>query len=138
MDSALMQDEIFGPILPIVEVDNSDAGLKITNERSHPLAMYVFSTKRSEVDMILQRQTSGGVAVNECILHMVSPEMPFGGIGASGMGGYHGKFGLEELSHKRSVLRRTLPLDLALLKPPYKGKMGTLKRMIGAMLKLLY
>ncbi len=138
LDSPLMQEEIFGPILPIVEVDNVEAGLQVTQARPHPLAMYVFSTKRREIDQLIERQPSGGVAVNDCVHQMTTPALPFGGIGHSGLGMYHGRFGFEEFSHKRSVLRRTLRVETPFVKPPYTRNLERLKRLFKAALKLTY
>ena len=130
LDAPLMSDEVFGPILPIVEVDSVDAALAITQARPRPLAMYVFSEKRSEIDYILARQPSGGVCINDLVVHFANPHLSFGGTGSSGYGAYHGVRGFEEFSHARAVFTRRLHFANPLAGPPYTGKLATLKRLL--------
>ena len=105
LDAPLMQEEIFGPVLPIVEYNTPEEALAITQARDQPLAMYVFSDKASEVQYFLDRQTSGDACVNDLMVHFGNSSLPFGGIGPSGLGAYHGQRGFEEFSHMRSVYK---------------------------------
>ena len=119
-----MQDEIFGPVLPVLPVDSIDEAIDFVNQREKPLALYVF-TRRPEVENdVVDRTSSGGVCVNGTIMHIGNPEVPFGGVGPSGMGAYHGRFGFETFSHRKSVLSRGFGFDPKLLYPPY-GKLKT-------------
>jgi aldehyde dehydrogenase (NAD+) len=92
------------------------------NSKPRPLALYVFSSNQSNIDKVVRETSSGGVCVNDVILHLGVPELPFGGVGASGMGGYHGEASFHTFSHKKSVMRRHLWLDNPLRYPPYTEK----------------
>ena len=118
-DSAAMADEIFGPILPIVEVASIDSAIAFVNERPKPLALYIFATDKNVVDSVLGRTSSGGACANDVVAHLGVPDLPFGGVGASGMGGYHGRTSFESFSHRRSVLHKSNHLDAPLRYPPY-------------------
>lgn len=119
VDSPLMTNEIFGPILPIVTVDDVPAAIDFVNERDKPLALYVFSSSSDMVDMVLNQTSSGGVCINHTLLHFVPPELPFGGVGPSGMGRYHGKDGFDAFSNMKSVLSKPTKGENNLLYPPY-------------------
>jgi len=127
----VMQEEIFGPILPIVEYSGIDDALGFINARPHPLALYYFDRNKSRIKKILERTVSGGVTVNDCIFHFVQHQLPFGGVGPSGMGAYHGFDGFIAFSKKKGVLLQSSLvgsfLDRA-LKPPYTS---TSDRVIG-------
>jgi coniferyl-aldehyde dehydrogenase len=118
----VMQEEIFGPILPIVEYSVIDDALGFINARPHPLALYYFDRNKSRIKKILERTVSGGVTINDCIFHFVQHQLPFGGVGPSGMGAYHGFDGFVAFSKKKGVLLQSSLvgsfLDSA-LKPPY-------------------
>ena len=130
-DHALaLREEIFGPVLPVVPYDDLDAACRFIGARPHPLALYLFSQDRGTVDRVLERTVSGGVAVNDTLLHCVQEELPFGGIGASGMGAYHGEAGFRTFSHARSVFRQARLNGAGMTKPPYGGRMNRLLRMI--------
>ncbi|WP_420453150.1 aldehyde dehydrogenase family protein [Ilumatobacter sp.] len=119
LESASMEEEIFGPILPVLSVDDVDAAIDFVNERPKPLALYVFSGDDEVADRVVRRTSSGGVSVNGTLMHIGPPELPFGGVGPSGMGAYHGEAGFETFSHMKSVFdRRTFP-DPSMLYPPY-------------------
>jgi len=105
-DDSVMKDELFGPILPILTVESLDAAIEFVNEREKPLAMYIFTRNEDAVNDFLKKTRSGAVTVNDVILHINVDSLPFGGIGHSGFGAYHGKFGFEQFSHKRAVLKR--------------------------------
>jgi len=130
LDSPLMTDEIFGPIMPIVTVSSFEEGLKITHAKERPLALYVFSDDNREVEEILSRQISGGVSVNDCMVHLANSNLPFGGVGFSGFGAYHGQRGFDEFSHLRAVFSRSFHMRNALLEAPYTGKLPKLKSLV--------
>merc|ERR1712232_1106397 len=122
MGEPLLTEEIFGPVLPIIAVDNVDEAIEKVNAIcDRPLALYVFSEDRTVTDKVLNGTLSGGVAVNTCFEQLLNANLPFGGVGASGMGAYHGKHGFNEFTHKRSVLKQdTLIMKSAAMpdKPP--------------------
>jgi aldehyde dehydrogenase (NAD+) len=121
-DDPVMSDEIFGPILPIIAVDSPDAAVAFVNARPKPLALYVFTASRQVARDLVDRMPSGGAVVNHVAVHCLVPQLPFGGVGASGMGAYHGKWGFEALSHRRAVLAKSTKLDLKLMYPPYTDR----------------
>jgi aldehyde dehydrogenase (NAD+) len=130
LDSRVMNEEIFGPILPVLAVDGPEAATAFISARPKPLALYVFAEDGDQVDALLQRTTSGGVCVNQTLMHLLPPDLPFGGVGASGMGAYHGKTGFDAFSHHKSVLRKPTRPDLKLLYPPYRKVTERLVRKI--------
>ncbi|MGH7439793.1 MAG: aldehyde dehydrogenase family protein, partial [Polyangiaceae bacterium] len=126
-----MQGEIFGPLLPIIEVDNVDAAIAFVNARPKPLALYVFSNDTDVQEQVIARTTSGGATVNHTWLHLTVPDLPFGGIGESGMGAYHGKATFETFSHRKAVLVKPTFLDPTLMYPPYsEAKKKILRRLL--------
>jgi aldehyde dehydrogenase (NAD+) len=130
-NSAVMQEEIFGPILPVLEVGSIDEAIGFVNSRPHPLALYVFAQDNSVNEKVVAETTSGGVTVNGTIMHMTGPYLPFGGIGESGMGAYHGQSGVDVFQHLKPVLKRSTMLDAPLAYPPYtKRKFSILKKFI--------
>ena len=118
-DAAVMDDEIFGPILPVLPVGDIDEAIRFVNDRDKPLALYAFSRNDDVLARIVSRTTAGGVTLNHAMLHLAVPDLPFGGVGASGMGAYHGKAGFYTFSHHKSVLSKPTWPDPALLYPPY-------------------
>lgn len=116
-----MQEEIFGPLLPVFGYDDLDKALNFVNEHDKPLALYIFSQDKKRIKYILNRTSSGGVAVNDTITHLSNPALPFGGIGASGMGKYHGRYSFETFSHERSILTKTVKINLKLMFPPFSA-----------------
>lgn len=130
-DSAVMQEEIFGPILPVISVPHIDAAITFVTRRDKPLALYVFSQRDSVQTKVRDRTSAGGMAINHVWLHLAVPELPFGGVGESGMGAYHGKHGFETFSHRKSVLKKPTQIDPALLYPPYtETKAKWVKRLL--------
>jgi coniferyl-aldehyde dehydrogenase len=120
-DMKVMQEEIFGPILPIKTYDSMDEVVDYVNANDRPLGLYYFGTDKTEEEKVLSRTTSGGVTVNDVIFHVAMDDLPFGGVGPSGMGHYHGYDGFKEFSHQRAVYRQT-GVDVAKIggfKPPY-------------------
>ena len=118
-DSALLNEEIFGPILPMIEFTDVKEVISYVNARPKPLALYVFSNNSDFQDAVLKNTSSGGVSVNDTVMHMTGESMPFGGVGDSGMGSYHGTQSFDTFSHKKSVLKRTFWPDAPLRYPPY-------------------
>ncbi|MEB3352267.1 MAG: aldehyde dehydrogenase family protein [Cyanobacteriota bacterium] len=127
----LMQEELFGPLLPVLAVDDLEDAIVRINRGPKPLALYLFSQRRAAQERLLAATSSGGVGFNDVVLQVVVPELPFGGVGASGIGSYHGRAGFDTFSHRRSVLRRPFQLDLPLRYPPYAGRLGLMKRLLG-------
>ncbi len=119
-DDLIMQEEIFGPILPILTFKSADYIIEKIENRPHPLALYVFSQDKKFIDKITSHCRFGGGCINDVVVHLATPEMPFGGFGESGMGAYHGKFGFETFSHRRSILDKSLCVDLPMRYQPYK------------------
>lgn len=134
LDSRLMAEEVFGPLLSVITVPSVDRAIEIVNSKDKPLALYIFTTEQATVDDVLARTSSGGVSVNDALVHVANPHLPFGGIGESGLGCYHGKAGFDEFSHLRSVYQRPLSSGLDLIAsaryPPYsKESHQSLKKM---------
>lgn len=127
----LMQEEIFGPLLPVLAVDDLDAAIGLINRRPRPLALYLFCRRDSARRQILRQTSSGTVAFNDVVLQVMVPDLPFGGVGASGFGSHHGQAGFTTFSHQRSVLRRPFLLDWPVRYPPYRGKLPLVKRLLG-------
>ncbi|MBI2966720.1 MAG: aldehyde dehydrogenase [Bacteroidetes bacterium] len=131
----VMQEEIFGPVMPLIEYEKTEEAIAFINKGEKPLALYVFSKNKKTVDKILNETSSGGVCINDAFVHLGNMNLPFGGTGNSGMGAYNGKTGFETFSHKRAVLKRSFLFDVKQRYAPYSaGKLGFLKF---AMKKLL-
>ncbi|WP_460272254.1 coniferyl aldehyde dehydrogenase [Celeribacter sp. ULVN23_4] len=120
-DIALMQEEIFGPILPLIPYDDPQEALDFVAARDHPLALYVFSEDKNDQEMWLDRSISGGVTVNDTAIHVGFGTLPFGGVGPSGQGAYHGHTGFETFSHLKPVVRQAKWNGMAIAEPPFKG-----------------
>lgn len=118
-EDEVMTAEIFGPILPILTVESTDAAVNFVNERPKPLALYVFTKSPKRGAAIVDRVPSGGAVINHIMMHCLVPQLPFGGVGASGMGDYHGRWGFERLSHRRAVLSKRARPDPSIVYPPY-------------------
>jgi aldehyde dehydrogenase (NAD+) len=118
-DAPVMQEEIFGPILPVIKVKSVDAAIEFVNERDKPLALYVFTNDRNAARRVIDQTSSGGACINDCVTHLAPPELPFGGVGPSGMGAYHGQATFDTFTHKKSVLDKATKLDAPLRYPPY-------------------
>lgn len=130
-DDPVMEDEIFGPILPIISVGGHEQAVSFVNERPKPLALYVFARSQDTVDYVLSHTSSGGAGVNCTIQQVAVPGLPFGGVGPSGMGAYHGRQGFETFSHKKAVLAKPTRLDPPVQYPPYsKAKEWMLKKFL--------
>jgi len=129
-NSKIMAEEIFGPILPILEYDQLSEAIAFVNAQAKPLALYFFSSNKQNQDRILQEISYGGGCFNDIIMHLGNPELPFGGVGHSGMGSYHGKASFDTFSHRKSVLKNSFRFDLKWRYPPYKMTLDTLKKFI--------
>ncbi len=129
-DSQLMADEIFGPILPILEYDQLDEAIAFVNARPKPLALYLFSHNQTVQQRVIQEISYGGGCLNDIIMHLGNPELPFGGVGPSGLGSYHGKASFDTFSHRKSVLKNSFRFDLKWRYPPYTMSLETLKKLI--------
>jgi len=119
--SAVMASEIFGPLLPVMTYEDLSDVIDFINDRPKPLALYMFSSKRKNQEQVLSRTSSGGACINQTIMHLGVPDLPFGGVGASGMGAYHGRSGIETFSHRKSVFKRGTLVDPPVIYPPYSG-----------------
>ncbi len=129
-DEPVMQEEIFGPILPILEYDTVDQAIAQVTQRTKPLALYVFSRDRAYQQHILDCTSSGGVCINDVVLHTAESRLPFGGVGSSGMGSYHGKASFDTFTHFKSVLHKFFRFDLDWRYAPYAKKLGFVQKLI--------
>ncbi|HBW99405.1 MAG TPA: coniferyl aldehyde dehydrogenase [Gammaproteobacteria bacterium] len=132
-DSAVMQEEIFGPVMPIKSYDSLDETMDYVNSHERPLGLYYFGTDQQETDQVLGNTTSGGVTLNDVVMHFAQEDLPFGGVGPSGMGSYHGEDGFRTFSHAKAVFKQATfnPAEKLGLRPPYGEKiMGLLKTQI--------
>lgn len=120
-DAAVMDEEIFGPILPVVRVGDIDEAIRFVNDREKPLALYAFSSDDDTLEHVVANTSAGGVTLNHAVLHLAVPDLPFGGVGQSGIGSYHGKVGFDTFSHTKAVFDKPTRPDLALMYPPYTG-----------------
>lgn len=120
-DMSVMQEEIFGPLLPIIEVDSIDDAIQFVNNRPRPLALYYFGENKQAQDKVLTHTHSGGVCLNETLFHVAADDIPFGGVGASGMGHYHGREGFQALSKAKSVFSKGRFNSVRLIFPPYNS-----------------
>ena len=129
-DSPIMQEEIFGPILPMLTYRSFDEALSFIRGREKPLALYIFSKDRRHINAVQQTLTYGGGCVNDTVVHLSNPSMPFGGVGSSGMGSYHAKQGFDTFTHEKSVLRKALWLDIPVRYAPYDDRLTRLLRLL--------
>eukprot|EP00252_Welwitschia_mirabilis_P024413 TRINITY_DN7234_c0_g1_i1.p1 TRINITY_DN7234_c0_g1~~TRINITY_DN7234_c0_g1_i1.p1 ORF type:complete len:479 (+),score=103.05 TRINITY_DN7234_c0_g1_i1:281-1717(+) len=121
-NSSIMEEEIFGPLLPIITVESWDEALEFINSFPKPLAAYLFTKDKTFQKQGVAQISAGGMVINDTALHLVNPYLPFGGVGESGIGSYHGKFSFDNFSHKKAVLYRTFKADLMARYPPYTTK----------------
>ncbi|MDU6733392.1 MAG: aldehyde dehydrogenase, partial [Staphylococcus epidermidis] len=121
-DNKIMKEEIFGPILPIITYDNFDEVLEIIQSKSKPLSLYLFSEDENMTHRVVEELSFGGGAINDTLMHLANPNLPFGGVGSSGIGQYHGKYSFDTFSHMKSYTFKSTRLESSLFFPPYKGK----------------
>jgi aldehyde dehydrogenase (NAD+) len=129
-DDPIMQEEIFGPLLPVLEYTRLEDVIRLLNEWEKPLALYFFSASKTQRERLLSSVSSGGGCVNETVMHLSNHRLPFGGVGTSGMGRYHGKFSFDTFSHHRSMLRKTTLFNLTLAYPPYGNRLRYIRRLL--------
>src|SRR5205085_173391 len=122
LDSKIMQGEIFGPVLPVIGVRDLSHAISIVNGGEKPLASYLFSNNKAEQKRVLGEIACGGTVVNHTLMHVLAPQLPFGGVGASGMGAYHGRWGFESFSHRKARLVMRARPDLKMIYPPYSDR----------------
>ena len=126
----LMDEEIFGPVLPVVAVDNLSDALHLVTSRARPLAAYYFGNDRGEIERVSTELVCGGLVVNDLMLHFLQEDLPFGGVGDSGMGSYHAEEGFRRFSHATAVFEQSRWVDLGwLLRPPYGERIARLLKM---------
>lgn len=130
VNSEIMQDEIFGPILPILTYENHKDIDAVISNYEKPLALYIFSENRIFSKQIIQNYSFGGGCVNDTMVHFTNKRLPFGGVGHSGIGAYHGILSFDTFSHKKSIVKKSNLLDLPLRYAPYKGKLATIKKIL--------
>ncbi|MEK3785852.1 aldehyde dehydrogenase [Paenibacillus sp. FSL K6-1230] len=128
--AASMEDELFGPLLPIMTYRSIDEALSFIRERPKPLALYLFTANKQLQDKVMSEVSFGGGCINDTITHVANPRLPFGGVGHSGIGSYHGRYSFDTFSHHKSVLTRSTQLNLPFLYPPYAGKLKLIKRLL--------
>jgi coniferyl-aldehyde dehydrogenase len=135
LDSRLMRDEIFGPILPVIRTASTAAAIDFVNRRARPLALYAYTKNLATERTILDRTMSGGVTLNSTIVHTGQEDLPFGGIGPSGMGAYHGAEGFFRFSHARAVHRPGFFSGFEFLRPPHRSLTHLALRVLGVRLE---
>ncbi|TCS94929.1 aldehyde dehydrogenase [Hazenella coriacea] len=129
-DSPVMQDEIFGPILPILPFTQLDDVIQLVREQPKPLALYFFSENPAVQEKVIQSIPFGGGCINDTLVHLASPYLPFGGVGTSGLGNYHGKFSFETFSHLKSIVKQTTRFDLSVRYPSSKAGVNGIKKLM--------
>lgn len=130
LDTEVMEDEIFGPILPVLTYSEENDLEKILSRYPDPLALYVFAEDKKFSEKILQKYRFGGGAVNDVVIHIANKNLPFGGVGTSGYGTYHGKFSFDTFTHKKAISKRSTRIDVPLRYAPYEGKLSLIKKVM--------
>ncbi len=123
-EDAVMQEEIFGPLLPILEYESLEEVIREVNSGQHPLALYLFTEDKKIADRVMNECAFGGGCVNDTIIHLATTEMPFGGFGESGMGSYHGKAGFDTFTHRKSIVNKDTKIDLPMRYQPYDSRIN--------------
>jgi len=129
MEDKVMKEEIFGPILPILTYENLDEVIDIIRQNSHPLALYLFTNKSSVEEKVMSQVAFGGGCVNDCLMHLGNPDLPFGGVGTSGQGSYHGKYGFDTFSHNQSIIKTPTLIDVPVRYAPFTNLKEKMVRM---------
>ncbi|GGH49869.1 aldehyde dehydrogenase [Paenibacillus silvae] len=129
-DAATMEDEIFGPVLPIISYSHLDEAIAQIVKRPKPLALYLFTSNKDVQDKVLTEVSFGGGCINDTITHVANPRLPFGGVGHSGIGSYHGRYSFETFSHMKSILKKSTRINPPVLYPPYDNKLKLIKRLL--------
>jgi aldehyde dehydrogenase (NAD+) len=128
--SPAMQEEIFGPILPVLEFDSFDGAMTLINDRPKPLAFYLFTKNKERENKAMQNVSFCGGCINDTVIHLGSPYLRFGGVGESGMGQYHGKGSFDTFTHYKSVIKKSNRMDIPVRYPPYKSRLSMLKKIM--------
>jgi aldehyde dehydrogenase (NAD+) len=129
-DDPIMKEEIFGPILPVMEFDDIEQLIPVINSHPKPLALYLFTNNKETERRIVRCIPFGGGCINDTLIHTATSNMPFGGVGESGMGGYHGKWSFDTFTHKKSIIKKSNKLDINIRYAPYQDKLKTLKKLM--------
>ncbi len=130
-ENPIMQEEVFGPLLPLIEFEDLSEVVLEVKEQPKPLALYLFTDNREREKYIIDNISFGGGCINDTMVHLATQHLPFGGVGDSGMGGYHGKASFDTFSHKKGILKKSNLLDIPLRYPPYKKHLKLLKKLMG-------
>ncbi|MCK4981700.1 MAG: aldehyde dehydrogenase family protein, partial [Victivallaceae bacterium] len=128
-ESEIMMQEIFGPVMPVITWTKFDEVIDFINAREKPLGMYYFSKSKRDLDTLIQQTSAGGISVNDTITHFINASMPFGGVGESGMGAYHGKYGFDTFSHFKPVMVKPTFIDIPMRYPPFANKLKWLRKL---------
>jgi aldehyde dehydrogenase (NAD+) len=129
-DHPAVKEEIFGPVLPVIEYRDLDEAIDFVASRPSPLAIYIFSNSSENINKIVRKTQSGAVCLNETVVHFVNPYLPFGGVGLSGIGRYHGRSSFETFSYKRGIMHKSNLIDIPVRYPPYRNKLNILRYFI--------
>ncbi|BDB01027.1 aldehyde dehydrogenase [Clostridium botulinum] len=128
-ENRIMEEEIFGPIFPVIEFEDIDKVIDIVKNNPKPLALYYFSENKEKQEFIIKNISFGGGCINDTIIHLSTSTLPFGGVGSSGIGGYHGRASFDTFSHKKSILKKSNLIDVKIRYAPFKGKINLAKRL---------
>ncbi|HID0802718.1 TPA: aldehyde dehydrogenase [Clostridium botulinum] len=128
-ENRIMKEEIFGPIFPVIEFEDIDKVIDIVKNNPKPLALYYFSENKEKQEFIIKNISFGGGCINDTIMHLSTSTLPFGGVGNSGIGGYHGRASFDTFSHKKSILKKSNLIDIKIRYAPFKGKINLAKRL---------
>ena len=127
-ENPVMQEEIFGPLLPVLAFYDLKEAVQMINARPRPLALYYFTKDKKREAKVLKYISYGGGYINDTVVHLATSYMPFGGVGSSGMGGYHGKDSFDTFTHRKSVMKKSLAIDIPIRYAPFKNKLALLKK----------
>lgn len=130
LDSPIMQDEIFGPLLPILSYQSAADLKKIITKYEKPLSLYVFTKNNDFAEKILQEYSFGGGCINDVVIHFANKRLPFGGVGHSGIGAYHGKLSFDTFSHSKAIVKKGFWLDIPMRYAPYQDKLLLIKKLL--------
>lgn len=129
LKNRIMEEEIFGPIFPVIEFEGMDEVIDIIKNNPKPLALYYFSEDKEKQEFIIKNISFGGGCINDTIMHLSTSTLPFGGVGSSGIGGYHGRASFDTFSHKKSILKKSNLIDIKIRYAPFKGKINLAKKL---------
>lgn len=127
-ESSVLREEIFGPIIPVITFDELEEVIEYVNKKDNPLALYYFSEDRDNIEKIIKKTSSGGITINDTILHVGTSNLPFGGVGTSGIGSYHGKKSFDTFTHEKSIVKRGNYIEFSFRFAPFKNKINILRK----------